>query len=466
MPPHWVLEECESQCKSTYSEVDTSTPKEIDGPSKFASIDDDGATPVKEQIMIELPQQQFAAGVMSSSTMESTATGTSTDAPTIATAETSLETGAAGDFSSSTLGFSSLDGEGRLVHFNTLNNIVHEIWGRQELTPQDYALTWYMRYDFERISSWNRMTVKFFRQQAQGGGQGGKGGGGDEDREHCIRGLEHRLKGQNELRQTTKTNAIYAVLMEQSKHRKTMGAAYYGGHPLLGGDENCNSVTPPSKKKNYSVVLAKVYREHTLCCVTQAYEQGLQDEKDVKAMNVVGGLPPAPTTPRSQRRSSVLHFDEDDLKELRLLDEDEEAVPDDSHAPGATLGHNRRGHPDRHHHHHHHRGSRHHPRGSTGGGGGASASSSSFEEEEEEGIINGKKKHKKFSRFSKLFQGKKKGHSKTVSSSSDDDGRRSPNPTEAPSRLATTNTSGSTSTPAEMTVPTLASRRKYRRSSM
>jgi hypothetical protein len=361
-----------------------------------------------------------------------------------------LETGSAGDYSSSTLG-SLLDGEGgRLVQFNTLNNAVHEIWSRQELTPQDYALTWYMRSDFERISSWNRMTVKFFRQQAQGGGDQG---GDDEDPEHCIRGLEHRLKGQNDLRQATKTNAIYAVLMEQSKHRKTMGAAYYGGHPLLGGDENCNSPPSPPKKKDHSFGLAKVYREHTLCSVTQAHEQGLQDEKDVKAMNVLGDLPP---TPRSQRRSSTLHFDEDDLKELRLLDEDEEAVPDDSHVPGAALGHNRRGHHDRHYHH---RGSRHHHRGSTGGGDAALAPSSSSEEEEEEGIINGKKKHKKFSRFSKMFQGKKKSHSKNSSSTSDDDGRRSPNPTEAPSR-------SSNSSPAEMTVPTPASRRKYRRSSM
>jgi hypothetical protein len=384
--------------------------------------------------------------------MEPTATtGTSADAPTVATAETSLGTGSVGNYSSSTLG-SLLDGEGgRLVNFNTLNNVVHEIWSRQELTPQDYALTWYMRSDFERISSWNRMTVKFFRQQAQGGGDRG---GDDEDPEHCIRGLEHRLKGQNDLRQTTKTNAIYAVLMEQSKHRKTMGAAYCGGHPLLGGDENCNSPPSPPKKTDHSFGLAKVYREHTLCSVTQAHEQGLQDEKDVKAINVLGDLPPP--TPRSQRRSSTLHFDEDDLKELRLLDEDEEAVPDDSHAPGATLGHNRRGHHDRHYHH---RGSRHHHRGSTGGGDAASALSSSLEEEEEDGIINGKKKHKKFSRFSKMFQGKKKGHSKNSSATSDDDGRRSPNPKEAPSR-------SSNSSPTEMTIPTPASRRKYRRSSM
>ena len=71
-------------------------------------------------------------------------------------------------------------------------------------------------------------------------------------------------------------------------------------------------------------------------------------------------------------------FDEDDLKELRDLDEEDEAVPDDSQAPATTA--------ERY---------------------GRSRSSGNYKDQD--GEKDGSKTKKKgFSRFSKFFHGKKK----------------------------------------------------------
>ena len=319
MPPYWVLEQ-QSQLGGKNQDDDGATKStEID--EKSAGGDDANGTRVEE-----LPQKQQLAAVAEDSV--------ATDSSTVAT---SVETGDLSTQSSN---------DGRTVHFNLGQNVTHKVTGRHEFSADDYERTWFLPKDFERVNSWNRMTVKLFRQMA-------KNGQADYDElEHCIRGLEHRLKGQNFQRTTIKTNAIYSVLMEQSRQRKT---------PVDNGPER----------------IMNVYKLHTVCCVTQAQEKGQQDEKDAAA--AFAAVEPDQKCHRSsKRRSSAMVFDEDDLKELRDLDEEDEAVPDDSQAPATTA--------ERY---------------------GRSRSNGNYKDQD--GEKDGSKTKKKgFSRFSKFFHGKKK----------------------------------------------------------
>jgi hypothetical protein len=123
------------------------------------------------------------------------------------------------------------------------------------------------------------MTVKLMKQQ----------GNLDNEPDHCIRGLEHRLKGEHERRKNLKINSIYAVLQEQSRQRS-------------------------SKIKNLTTI-SDIYRHHTISCAAQAYEKGLQDQKAVQE---------EPVKRMTQRRSSIL-FDEDDFKSLLELDLEDES---------------------------------------------------------------------------------------------------------------------------------------------
>ena len=166
------------------------------------------------------------------------------------------------------------------IKFDIQATVIHFVKPRHEMTPDEFNGTWYRTSDFTRISSWNRMTVKLMRQN----------GSLEGEPDHCIRGLEHRLKGQQKLRQTLKTNAIYAVLNEQARQRE------YGVNPER---------------------LCDVYRGYTYSCVQEALARGIEDERTLQE---VSDLPcsKAQTEERNRRRSTIL-FDEDDLTELRVL---------------------------------------------------------------------------------------------------------------------------------------------------
>jgi hypothetical protein len=153
---------------------------------------------------------------------------------------------------------------------------VHSIPNRDELSPQEYKDVWLGPSDYNRITSWNRMTVKMVRQR----------GTLDDEPEHCSRGLEHRLKGQQRFRQSVKTNAIYGVLHEQARQR----------------------VSGSNVQR-----IADIYRGYVFGNDEEAKKRGIQDEIDAKK------------SCRHARTQSALGttlvkaFDEDDLKDLRAL---------------------------------------------------------------------------------------------------------------------------------------------------
>ena len=281
MPPYWVLER-QPQSDGNKNQDEGRETESTNSTEKFHEIKqgssggcDECSNSYRTLIVTEcdqifgFPQRQFAAVAEAR-----TATEKNTTTPS------KISDDFGGDSSSSST----------TVQFDLDITITHEVMGRHEYSPEDYFQTWFLPKDFERINSWNRMTVKLFRQLDK------TGIGHYDDSEHCIRGLEHRLKGQNFQRTTTKTNAIYAVLMEQARQRKT---------PVENGPDR----------------IAAVYNDHTYCCVTNAHERGLQDEIDAAA-----DLDQNDHNPQS--RNSALLFDEYDLEELRNLDGDNLGVTD------------------------------------------------------------------------------------------------------------------------------------------
>jgi hypothetical protein len=160
---------------------------------------------------------------------------------------------------------------------------IHWVPPRSDLSPEEFKEVWLGASDYTGISTWNRMTVKMIRQQ----------GTLEEEPDHCIRGLEHRLKGQQRLRQTAKTNAIYGVLHEQSRQRE----------------------------HGYNVQkIADIYRGYAFGSDEEAKQKGIQDEIASKE---------SVARPRRQLRrqsavaSSRRTFEEDDLRARRTFDEDD-----------------------------------------------------------------------------------------------------------------------------------------------
>jgi hypothetical protein len=157
---------------------------------------------------------------------------------------------------------------------------IHWVPPRSELCAEQFKDVWMDASDYNRISSWNRMTVKMIRQR----------GTLDDEPEHCSRGLEHRLQGQQRLRQMVKTNAIYGVLHEQSRQRESGSNAQR---------------------------IADIYRGYVFGSDEAAKQKGIQDEKAAKEFV-------ARPSRQARRLSHALAttfrpFDEDDLKDLRAL---------------------------------------------------------------------------------------------------------------------------------------------------
>ena len=160
------------------------------------------------------------------------------------------------------------------IRFN-LDVSFAEVQARGMMTSAECRSIWYQPSDFSRISSQNRSATKMAREF----------GSQDDDEDLCIRGLEHKLHGDSEHVKTIRVNAIYAVLKEQSRQRKS-------------------NIRDEQK-------IAELYRQHVFSSVKLAQERGCDDEKIAKQ-----------SLRQDQNRksfSSMAAFDDFDLKELQQL---------------------------------------------------------------------------------------------------------------------------------------------------
>jgi hypothetical protein len=187
------------------------------------------------------------------------------------------------------------------IQFDLDATIVHEVCNRDDLTPEDLKILFYRHGEYASISSWNRMTLKIFRQRAQKGSMIERSSLDDDG--HCIRGLEHRQKSRRDIRQQMITDSIYAVLDEQTRHRR----------------ENCFSgvVVVVDADKVAEAYSSQTYRSHV-----DAYEMGLKDELTVKELDKPREELPVPEVKepeqrhgQQRRRGSLIakSFDDSDL---------------------------------------------------------------------------------------------------------------------------------------------------------
>ena len=126
----------------------------------------------------------------------------------------------------------------------------------------------------------------------------------DLDDHQCIRGLEHRLKGEQSKRNEIRTNAIYSVLGEQARRKREK--------------------LPVDEMK-----LATLYKEHTYAVVADAIQLGNRDARIAKAL----ASPPdngseetkhdefSQETKRVSRTSGLIHALDD--CDVRALDYDD-----------------------------------------------------------------------------------------------------------------------------------------------
>ena len=203
------------------------------------------------------------------------------------------------------------------IQFDLDATSVLEISGRQEMTPDDFKILFYRATEYANISSWNRMTLKIFRQRAQEGSMTERS---SVDDGHCIRGLEHRLKAQRHIRQQIITNAIYSVLDEQSRQRSHQPREAYISSVALVIDAD---------------KVAEAYITQTYKSQRNACEMGLQDERTVKELDKpLQELQEVKEEAKEQsqgrpvrRRTLIANFDDNDLGYMK----------DDASAAAASL---------------------------------------------------------------------------------------------------------------------------------
>jgi hypothetical protein len=168
------------------------------------------------------------------------------------------------------------------IQFDLDANCVHEVCNREDLTPEDLKKMYYRPTEYASISSWNRITLKIFRQRSQ---EGSMMEHASADDGHCIRGLEHRLKAQRHVRQEIITNGVYSVLDEQSRQRRSSYIAVV----VVDADK-----------------VAEAYISQTCKSGGEAHQKGVQDERTVQELDN-----PREELPRESSRRAC--FDDNDL---------------------------------------------------------------------------------------------------------------------------------------------------------
>jgi hypothetical protein len=164
------------------------------------------------------------------------------------------------------------------VRFNLKNVTVHPGFTRSELSEEEYKALWYGRSELVRIHASNRKTVERFAKKERAREQ------------HCIRGLEHQLEGQSDLRKDKIVGSVYAVLQEQARQVSEEWSV--------------------NEEK-----IANVYRDYTQSCEAVARQMALQDEIYVTARQ-------GTAKQKQKLQQAVLRFADDDLS-LRTVDSSE-----------------------------------------------------------------------------------------------------------------------------------------------
>lgn len=254
--------------------------------------------------------------------------GISCDDATTKTAESSQSSLALDGTSIHSLGAPSVDRwperDDTKVKFDSDNlTKIHWVPPRSDLSAEEFKEVWLGASDYSRISSWNRMTVKMMRQQ----------GTLDEEPEHCSRGLEHRLKGQQRLRQTAKTNAIYGVLHEQSRQRGSESsvqriADIYRGY-AFGSDEEAKQKGDQDEMaaKEFFVRPSRQLRRQSALATSTSrgriFDQGDSTEtrprRQVRRQSAIATSSTAIATSSTAIAVSSRIHDEDDSSDLRAL---------------------------------------------------------------------------------------------------------------------------------------------------
>lgn len=147
-----------------------------------------------------------------------------------------------------------------------------EVKARTMITSAERRAIWYQPIDFSKMSSMNRSSIKILRENP-------------DERDHCARGLEHKLNGESDHINDIKVNSIFSVLKEQSRQRKS-------------------NTTDPLR-------ISQIYKEHVFASEQKARELGFSDEKSAKEEEFAEKV---------ERRRSFGAFDDFDLKELQDLD--------------------------------------------------------------------------------------------------------------------------------------------------
>ena len=190
------------------------------------------------------------------------------------------------------------------VKFDLTASTTHQVQARHEMDEEDFKDIWFHQSDFASIASRNRMTVRMYRQhilECLGCDRNTNASSSglsstpehlleDLDDHQCIRGLEHRLKGEQSKRNEIRTNAIYSVLGEQARQKREK--------------------LPVDEMK-----LATLYKEHTYAVVADAIQLGNRDARTAKAL----ALPQE--NKRVSRTSGLIHALDD--CDIRALDYDD-----------------------------------------------------------------------------------------------------------------------------------------------
>lgn len=178
----------------------------------------------------------------------------------------------------------------RTIQFNLTSITIIPIQARYDYSNEESSRIWYQESDLLEISSWNRMTLKLLKQQ----------GDLSNEPEHCIRGLESKIKDDaNDRRKELRTIAKYAVFDEQSKQRNQL-----------------------YRFKNDPLAIRLAYQQYTLPCQLEAQERGSRDEKANKEE--------VKRVPNERSSKLITGFDDSDLHTLKEFDYQEQEILDQS----------------------------------------------------------------------------------------------------------------------------------------
>jgi hypothetical protein len=161
----------------------------------------------------------------------------------------------------------------RQVRFDSNPPVIRSVQGRKKMTTEERRSKWYTKSEFGCICKNSKEILRLAASSRRCFSSDGYNSSSNSIHEEllCIRGLEHRLKKNKIRRRTIKTNAINAVLSEQDRQRYNIIAV-----------ANFDNAKGCCSKLEYAKEIRKIYREYNQSCVTDAIQQGLMDQREVR----------------------------------------------------------------------------------------------------------------------------------------------------------------------------------------